>query len=453
MKKKKTALLLSAALAGVMTISLCACDLFEGDPVFDNKTPYEIATEQGYDGSPESYLASVIGVGSGGDSQVRIAYEEAKKGGYTGTFLDFLQTYLSLSVNDSANINRALTSVVSIRCGFQESLGGYRPSSNTQSVTSAGSGVIYSLEKENGNAYVITNYHVVYNADSVGTETTAHVSDNISLYLYGGELSSGAIRATYLGGAMNYDIAVLKVEGSEVLKQSSARAVVSANSDAVTVGEAAYAIGNPEGEGISVSGGIVSVDAEYIEIKSSDESTTLTMLEMRTDAPVNHGNSGGGLFNADGKLIGIVNAKTEEDGVEGLGYAIPANLALSVAQNIIDNAQSKGAVRATLGISVGTTGSKCVYDEALGKAYIMETVAITSVSDGSVAEGKLKAGDTLYSATLNGAETVITRHHMLTSVLFNVRKDQTLTLKVYRGGQLISVEIAFDASSYFTLFN
>ena len=221
MKKKKTALLLSAALAGVMTISLCACDLFEGDPVFDNKTPYEIATEQGYDGSPESYLASVIGVGSGGDSQVRIAYEEAKKEGYTGTFLDFLQTYLSLSVNDSANINRALTSVVSIRCGFQESLGGYRPSSNTQSVTSAGSGVIYSLEKENGNAYVITNYHVVYNADSVGTETTAHVSDNISLYLYGGELSSGAIRATYLGGAMNYDIAVLKVEGSEVLKQSS----------------------------------------------------------------------------------------------------------------------------------------------------------------------------------------------------------------------------------------
>lgn len=460
MKKKKTALLLSAALAGVMTISLCACDLFEGDPVFDNKTPYEIATEQGYDGSPESYLASVIGVGSGGDSQVRIAYEEAKKEGYTGTFLDFLQTYLSLSVNDSANINRALTSVVSIRCGFQESLGGYRPSSNTQSVTSAGSGVIYSLEKENGNAYVITNYHVVYNADSVGTETTAHVSDNISLYLYGGELSSGAIRATYLGGAMNYDIAVLKVEGSEVLKQSSARAVVSANSDAVTVGEAAYAIGNPEGEGISVSGGIVSVDAEYIEIKSSDESTTLTMLEMRTDAPVNHGNSGGGLFDKDGKLVGIVNARSEETGVTAFGYAIPANLALSIAQNIIDNAPSgsRGALRATLGITVMTADSSSVYDATAQKTYIMETVTVQGVQSGAAASS-LKAGDVFYSVKVTShndnerVNKVITRRHQIYSILFNMRLGDTLEITVSRGDELVTEKVVYSESSQFTLFD
>lgn len=453
MKKKKFAALSSIILAGAMTVSLCACDLFAADPVYDGKTPYEIATEQGYDGSPESYLASSLGVGSSGDSEVRIAYEEAKKEGYTGTFLEFLQTYLTVAHDDTATVNRALTSAVSVRCAFKESLGGYRPSSNTQTVTSAGSGVIYSLDKEQGNAYVITNYHVVYDGDSLGNETTAHISDEIKLYLYGGEVASGAIAATYLGGAMNYDIAVLKVEGSEVLKESSARAVVAANSDAITVGETAYAIGNPEGEGISVSRGVVSVDAEYIDIKSSDDKTNLSMLEIRTDASVNHGNSGGGLFNADGKLIGIVNAKTEEDGVEGMGYAIPSNLALSVAQNIIDNAATKGAVRATLGVTVETTGSKCVFDETSGKAFIMETVAITSVVDNSAAQGKLKAGDTLYSVILNETETVITRRHMLTCLLFNVRKDQTLTCKVYRGGELISVEITFNANSYFTTFD
>jgi serine protease Do len=363
-------------------------------------------------------------------------------------------------------LNRALNSVVSVWCSFDEqttSSGGFfqRPSTTTQTVTSTGAGIIYSLDKNAGDAYIITNYHVVYDVSSTGKETIPHISDEISLYLYGGETSSGKIEATYLGGAMNYDIAVLEVTGSEVLKNSSAREVVAANSDGIVLGEKAYAIGNPEGKGTSVTSGVVSVTAEYVDLTAANGSSTISMLEIRTDAAINHGNSGGGLFNADGSLIGIVNARTETSGtstVEGFGYAIPANLALSVAQNIIDNrdAGNHGALRATLGITTATTSSKGVYDELRGVTYVEETISVASVESGSAASGKLQTGDIIYSIALKDSEnteTYITRKHMLTVFLFGVRKNQTVVLKVYRDNTLQEVEITFDNDQYFTDFS
>ena len=449
MKRKRFMLLVSSLVLSVaLVFSLCAC------APASYTSPYEVATEQGYDGSEASWLASLYG--GDGYGSFRAVYDEAVEAGYEGTFLDFISEYLTVAQDDSPAINRALMSVVSIWAIFSEPVmgGGWRPSVSYQSVSSGGSGVIYSLDKAAGNAYIVTNYHVVYDANSVGTETVSHISDDITVYLYGGEAATGEIKATYVGGAMDYDIAVLKVEGSEILKESSAREVTAANSDALTVGERVYAIGNPEGNGIALSSGVVSVDAEYITVESSDEQSYLELLEIRTDAPINHGNSGGGLFNADGQLIGIVNAKTEESGVEGVGFAIPSNLALSVAQNILDNqgSGSRGALRATLGIMTSVKDSKSVFDEATQKAYIEETVVVDSVSSGA-ASGILKAGDVLYSLTLDGQETVITRGFMVGNFLFRVRKGDTVTAKVWRDSQLLSLEIPFDSNSDFTLFD
>jgi serine protease Do len=457
--KSKIRALACLSLAAAISLGMTGCSGFTTTTT--TTTPYQIATETGYVGSESSFLA----MATGESSQIRLAYEEAVESGYTGTYLDFLSTYLSASVDDSANINKAMTSVVSVWCTFNEQVttsGGLfsRPSTTTQEATSAGSGVIYSLNKEEGSAYVITNYHVVYDSSSTGTETIAHISDDINLYLYGGEVTAGAIPATYVGGAMNYDIAVLEVSNSDVLKASSATAVDAANSDGIIVGEKVYALGNPAGDGLSVSSGVVSVTAEYLDLTAANGNSKISMLEIRTDAAINHGNSGGGLFNSDGRLIGIVNARTETSGtstVVGFGYAIPANLALSVAQNIIDNRNSgsNGALRATLGITFNVTASKGVYDESRSAYYTQETVEIASVESGSAASGKLQAGDILYSVKYKDSENVvyITRKHMMSVFLFGVRKNNTVVVTVYRDNVLQDVEITFDNDQYFTSFS
>ena len=256
---------------------------------------------------------------------------------------------------------------------------------------------------------------------------------------------------------MEYDIAVLRVEDSEFLKNSDARAATAADSDALSVGERVYAIGNADGDGISAVEGIVSVDAEYLDnIYAADEKTQLELLEIRTDAPVNHGNSGGGLFNADGALVGIVNARLEKDGVLHFGYAIPSNLALAIAQNIIDNSKvnsSRGALRATLGVTVSVSEKHAYYDEKTGKTYVMETIVVEEVTPGSVSAGKLKAGDVICSLQVeDGKVKNITRMHMIGNTLFQIRKGNELNVTVSRGNTTLEFALQFTDDEAFTLF-
>ncbi len=173
------------------------------------------------------------------------------------------------------------------------------------------------------------------------------------------------------------------------------------------------------------------------------------MREIRTDAAVNHGNSGGGLFNAAGELVGIVNARSEKDGVLGFGYAIPVNTALAVA----NNCRANGGVlkSAKLGVSVATEESHSVYDEKTGKLYKSEKVVIRSVDNGSAAiAGGADVGDTFVSATLNGKTVQLTRRYKLTNLLLEVRKGDTLTLVVSRDGKAVTLELTFDRDNYFT---
>ena len=122
----------------------------------------------------------------------------------------------------SAASAKGLRSAVSIVCNFKATVqqGGWRPgygSTTTKEYSSAGSGVIYQLDKNEGDAFIITNYHVVYDASS---NRENGISDDISVYLYGSATEERAIKATYVGGSIYYDIAVLRVEDSELLKDT-----------------------------------------------------------------------------------------------------------------------------------------------------------------------------------------------------------------------------------------
>ena len=341
---------------------------------------------------------------------------------------------------------KGLRSAVSIVCNFQATVqqGGWRPgygSTTTKDYSSAGSGVIYQLNKDEGDAFIITNYHVVYDASS---NTENGISRDISVYLYGSASEENAIKATYVGGSIYYDIAVLRVEDSELLKNSNACQIDISDSDKVAVGDSAIAIGNAKGYGISVSSGIVSVDSEYITMTAADGRTEVSFRVMRVDTAVNSGNSGGGLFDGQGNLIGIVNAKIVDEGVENIGYAIPANVAVSIADNIIDycfGTDTERVQRALIGITVNATDSKAVYNTETGCIGIQETVSVYEVSKGSLADGVLQKGDVLLSATLNGQKTEITRQYHVIDMMLDVRVGDVVVLDILRGSEKSTVQI------------
>ena len=217
-----------------------------------------------------------------------------------------------ITINSSYSPNvlaatKALLSAVTVTCRFEK-----LTTAGIKEGYSTGSGVIFKLDKANGDAYVITNHHVVYDETS---NTKNRISPDINLFLYGQEYADYKIPATYVGGSMQYDLAVLKVSASQVLMKSNAIAAEFADSDSVSVLDLAIAIGNPEGETLSATVGYVNVDSEEIDnpaiekTQNSSGNTLNTLRVMRIDAAVNHGNSGGGLFNEKGQLIGIVNAK------------------------------------------------------------------------------------------------------------------------------------------------
>lgn len=309
--------------------------------------------------------------------------------------------------------------------------------------SSAGSGVVFKYNSKDDGYFVITNYHVVYSATERG------IADDIKVMLYGNEYSEGAMAAKYVGGSLNYDIAVLFVENNDILKASSVTTVTVADSNNVSIGDTAIAVGNARGEGISVTSGVISVDSESLEMLAADEKTTVNFRVMRTDAAVNRGNSGGGLFNDRGELIGIVNAKTIVEGVEGMGYAIPSTLACNVANNIIDNCYGElntSVKRALLGITVSISDSISIFDPETGKVSIVETVVVMEVTSGSILAGKVKADDVIKSITLDGYETQeVTRQHHVIDYMLNARVGDSCTMVVSSNGQERSVTFTITA--------
>ena len=348
-------------------------------------------------------------------------------------------------INKGSNIayatSKGLQSAVSIICNFTPKRASSYTMQGVDEYVSSGSGVIYQLNKSKGDAFIITNHHVVYSADS---KASNGISNDVEVYLYGSELETQKMKASYVGGSAYYDIAVLYIKNSEILQKSSAVAATVANSDEITVGEAAIAVGNAKGQGTSASYGVVSVDSEHISLTSTETMETQSFRVIRVDTPVNPGNSGGGLYNESGELIGIVNAKIIDSSVENIGYAIPSNVAINVTENIVDYCYKKdceGVQRGMLGISVQTKESYMKTEKDTGHVYLVERVEVVEVVEGSLVKGKLMAGDVLKSISFGGETLEITRQYHIVDAMLKVRAGDEITIGVLRDGKEVSATV------------
>lgn len=350
-------------------------------------------------------------------------------------------------INKGSNIayatSKGLQSAVSIVCNFTPKQSQWYTGKVKQDYSASGSGVIYRLDKTTGDAFIITNHHVVYDADC---DSSNGISRDIQVYLYGSEIAEQKMSAEYVGGSAHYDIAVLHIKGSELLQESAAMPVTVADSDQVVVGEAAIAIGNAKGGGTSASYGVVSVDSEHISLTDSATGQAQSFRVIRVDTPVNPGNSGGGLYNESGDLIGIVNAKIIDSTVENIAYAIPSKVAMYVADNIIDHCYGtscESVQRGMLGVSVQTVESYMRTTPETGHVYLSETVRVVEVMEDSLVKGRLQSGDILKSVSFrgeNGLETLeITRQFHIVDAMLKAREGDEITVSVIRDGEEISV--------------
>lgn len=254
----------------------------------------------------------------------------------------------------------------------------------------AGSGVIYTKD-----GYIITNYHVA----NENTKT-------ISVVLYDGSVYEGK----YIYGDEFVDLAVIKIE-----KDDCDYATIG-DFDQMQLGDEVLAIGNPLGYGLTVTDGIISA----LEREVTIENTTMTLLQ--TSAAINSGNSGGGLFNMKGELIGIVNAKIGGTSVEGMGYAIPSTTVVKSLNDLRDYGYITGKAR--LGVTVQTRQYQ-TWPYLQTNAYIQVTEIMES---GSAAKSGLQVGDILYQ--FNGTE--ISSFEVLSQQLTKYGVGDTVTLTVRR---------------------
>ena len=365
----------------------------------------------------------------------------------TGTGSDTVSGNVNLVGGDTYNVTindppastasaaaKAMLSAVSITSAYTMGSGGIG--------YQYGSGVIYKMDAARSTAYLVTNYHVVYNA-------TYGISQNIGVFLYGKESADYAIKAEYIGGSMYYDIAVLKIQNSRTLMESEAVAATFANSDEMSLLDTVIAVGNASGKGLSATVGHINVDSEYINLIAADDRTQTTIRVMRTDAAVNPGNSGGGLFNVRGEVIGIVNAKSSDDSIDNIGYAIPSNVAKSIVENLIyycDGTDKTCVYRCMLGITIKSTNLTSHYDPATGRITKSEDVIVESTTPDTAGATYFQTSDIIKSITVNGVTTSVTRRHHVIDAMLVVREGMTVSFTVNRGGTDVSFSITTNAS-------
>ena len=308
---------------------------------------------------------------------------------------------------------KALPSVVSIDVyskvqsnpyGPFGSMGGGGDTEAEPQLSSLGSGVIISTE-----GYILTNYHVI----DGGSKFVIHFDDDSSA------------EAKIVGTDESSDLAVLKVD------KEGLTAIDIADSSTAVVGEWVMAIGSPFGNDKSVSAGIVSALYRSTSLESTNGMSFYINM-IQTDAAINPGNSGGALVNADGALLGINTLIDSYSGSSsGVGFAIPSNYAMNIANQIIESGE---AAHPYLGCTLGTVdaSTRDYYNtDAEYGAYVGEVIK------GSPAEkAGLKAGDIVIGC--DGKDVTNSTELIIDIRAHNI--GDTIKLTVLRGNDEVEIE-------------
>jgi putative serine protease PepD len=294
---------------------------------------------------------------------------------------------------------------------------------SSDSGSGSGSGVVLSAD-----GYVLTNNHVV-TLDSSSNQATVQV-----------RTSDGTLYdATVVGTDPTSDLAVVKLSKAGGLTPASF-----ANSDDVQVGDLAVAIGAPLGLSNTVTDGIISATNRAVATGSDQEQTVIDALQ--TDAAINPGNSGGPLVDAEGKVVGINTAiasvassglpgqQSSQSGNIGVGFAIPANTAKRIAQEIIDTGS---ATHALLGVSATTAAENA-------NSVVGTGAQLVSVQAGSPASNAgLQVGDVITAV----GDRAVTSSTELTAAVRSATPGDSVTLTVRRGQDSSKVDVTLDAAS------
>jgi len=271
----------------------------------------------------------------------------------------------------------------------------------------AGSGIIVSQD-----GYILTCAHVVSGATSVKVQLNG---------------SDQSYDATVVGVDSTSDIAVLKIDATGLTP------AVIGDSGKLAVGETTVAVGNPLGTlSNTVTQGIVSALNRQVTVEDNN------MTLIQTDTSISPGNSGGGLFNANGELIGVVNAKSSYSEAEGIGFAIPINTAMDIAQQLIEN----GAVaRPVLGVSILD-----IQDSSTAQQYGVSAlgVYVADVTKGSGAEAAgVQRGDRIIAID----DTAVSSTATVKSYLADKQVGDTVTLQVERDGKVLTLNVTLGNSA------
>lgn len=323
-------------------------------------------------------------------------------------------------------VKDAVVSVITYSANSQNSLFGSTDTdtdTNTEQVSSEGSGVIY--KKEGNFAYLVTNTHVINSAKKV------------DIRLADGTKVPGEI----VGSDTYSDIAVVKIAADNVTTVAEF-----GDSDQLTVGETAIAIGSPLGSEYAntVTQGIVSSLNRNVSLKSEDGQAISTNA-IQTDTAINPGNSGGPLINIQGQVIGITSSKIASNGgtsVEGLGFAIPANDVI----NIIKQLEKDGKVtRPALGIHMVNLSNLSTTDLQKLKlpGNITSGVAVRSVQKNMPANGHLQQYDVITKID----DKAISSTTELQSALYSHSIGDSMTVTYYRDGKEETTTIKLDKST------